>query len=202
MSNINILFYSNNCEGSKHLISVLQTEQLIRFFHLICTDNNPKVPALIKVTPTIIIRGDPRLLIAADAFAWVSKVKQWKINMQMQKMTAAQQQYMQSINGNLVSNESNLLGFNPSEMAGMSDIFSFFSSNMAQECNEALPQSFFTCSNLGQENIFTPPTEDARYKINEAKQKELHNNLQMERNKQDETIKQTINNFRKQYGAN
>lgn len=210
MSTINILFFSNHCEGSKQLLSMLQSEKLARFFHLICTDNNPKIPPQVKVTPTLIIRGVPTPYVAGDAFAWLAKVKQWKTNKLMQNVSTAQQQYLQSINTNLSTNNSNVLGFTDAEMNGMSDMFSFFSKNISQECQDALPQSFFTYNNIGQENIFTPPLEDGsfkindygKYKINSTKQKELQNALEMERKKQDEMFKQQIDNFSKQYNNN
>lgn len=209
MSSINILFFSNNCEGSQHLVSMLNSEKLTRFFHLICTDNNPKVPPQIKVTPTLIIRGVPTPYVAGDAFAWLAKVKQWKMNVMMQKMNSAQQQYLQSVNSNLTTNDTNILGFTEAEMNGMSDMFSFFSKNLSQECQDSLPQSFFSYSNLGQENIFTPPLEDGSYKISDnskckiniEKQKEMQSNLETERRKQDELFKQNIDNFRKQYSS-
>jgi len=210
MSSINALFFSNGCEGSKQLISMMQSEKLTRFFHLICTDNNPKVPSSIRVTPTLIIRGIPTPYVAGDAFVWLAKIKQSKMNMSMQKMNTAQQQYLQSINNNLVTNDTNLLGFTNDEMNGMSDMFSFFSKNISEECQDALPKSFFAYDKIGQENIFTPPLEDGTYKIsdsakckiNAAKQKQLHNNLETERKKQDSVFKQNIDNFRKQYGTN
>lgn len=206
MSSINILFYSNKCERSKLLISMMQSEKLIRFFHLVCTDNNPKIPTQIYATPTIIIKGCPDIYVAADAFAWLAKIKQWKINMDIQKMNLAQQEYLKNINNNLVS-DNNILGFSKMEMAGMSDIFSFFSKNISQECHDALDQSYFTYNNLGHENIFTPPLEDGTYrpnkndkvKINENKQKELFSALKQERNKQDILLKQNIDNFINQY---
>lgn len=208
MSAYNILFYSNKCEGSKLLISMMQSEKLLRFFHLICTDNNPKIPPQIYATPTIIIRGITTPYVAGDAFAWLAKVKQWKISMDIQRMNSAQQEYLKSINNNLVSNNNDVLGFSKAEMAAMSDIFSFFSKNISQECQDALNQSYFTYQNLGHENIFTPPLEDGTYKasknnsvrINESKQKELFNKLKQERNKQDIAIKQNIENFINQYG--
>lgn len=203
MSNINILFFSNNCEGSKQLLSMLNTEKLTRFFHLICTDNNPKIPPQISVTPTLIIAGVPTPYVAGDAFSWLAKVKQWKMNMTMQQMSTAQQQYLQSINSNLAANNSNILGFSQAEMSGMSDMFSFFSKNISQECQDPFPQAYFTCSDLGKENIFTPPEEKKyeNYKTDPNKQKELHNNLENERKKQDEMFKENIDNFRKQYGS-
>lgn len=208
MSTINILFYSNNCEGSHHLIKLLENERLINFFHLICTDNNPKIPPQIKVTPTLIIRGVPTPYIAADAFAWLAKIKQWKMNMMMQKINNAQQQYMQNINNNLATN-NNILGFSETEMNGMSDIFSFFAKDISKECQDPLPQSFVSYNNIGNDQIFTVPLEDGtfkvsqkgNYKINSAKQKELYTNLEQERKKQDELFRKTIDNFKSQYGG-
>lgn len=209
MSAINVLFYSNFCEGSKQLISILRNENLLRFFHLVCTDNNPNVPSQIKTTPTLIIRGVDTPFVAGDAFIWLARIKQWKTNLMIQKINTAQQQYLKSINNNLVSNEQNLLGFNELEMSAMSDIFSFFSRNINQECQDSLPQSYFSYSDLGKESIFTPPLEDGSYKINEqskykldaAKQKELHTKLEIDRKKQDELIRQSIENFKKHYNG-
>lgn len=201
MSSVNILFYSNNCELSQQLILLLNNEKLNRFFHSVCVDNNPKIPPQIKFTPTLIIRGVPTPYVAGDAFAWFSKVKQWKINMTMQRMSTAQQQYLNNINSNLVANQSNVLGFSQAEMEGMSDIFAYL------QDDNAMPHSYFTCNNLGKENIMTPPLEDGqykintdgKYKINSTKSKELHNALEMERRKQDEVFKQHIEDFKKQY---
>lgn len=202
MSSANILFYSNNCEPSQHLISLMQSENLIRFFHLICTDNNPKIPSQINVTPTLILHGIPTPYKAGEAFVWLSKMKQWKIRMMMQQASVAQQQYLQSMNKNMGQNESNVLEFSQTEMAGMSDIFAYLQ-------NEgAMPHSYFTCNNMGQENIFTPPLEDGQYKINpngkykidSKKQTELHNKLIMERKQQDDAFRQQIETFRNQYG--
>ena len=195
MSSVNILFYSNHCEGSKHLLSLMQGEKLTRFFHLICTDNNSKIPPQIKLTPTLIIRGVPTPYVAADAFAWFSKIKQWKINMNIQRASTAQQKYLQNINGNLDTNNHNVLNFSQAEMEGMSDIFAYL-----QEDNP-VPHAYFNYNNLGNENIFAPPKEEDKYKINANKQKELQNNLEIARKKQDIDFKQKIDDFRNQYNG-
>src|SRR4029079_12910525 len=126
---------------SKQLLSLFNSEKLTQFFHLICTDNNTKIPPQIKVTPTLIIRGVSTPYVAGDAFAWLAKIKQWKMSITIQKMNYEQQQYLQSINSNLSTDKSNILGCSETEMNGMSDIFSFFSKNIAQECQDSLPQS-------------------------------------------------------------
>lgn len=203
MSQINILFYSNNCEASKMLISLMQGENLVRFFHLFCTDNNPKVPAFITRTPTLMIRNVPTPYVASDAFVWFSKIKQWKINTMLQEVSSAQQKYLQNVNSNLVSDNSNILGFSSMEMNAMSDIFSFFSKDQKNECQEAFPQSFVTCDAVGQDKIFTPPLEDGKFKVNSdgkykisaTKHKELQESLKNEREKQDKIFDQHIKNF-------
>lgn len=191
MSSANILFYSNHCECSKHLISSMQNENLIRFFHTICVDNNPKIPPQITKTPTLIIRSIPTPYVAGDAFVWLSRIKQWKVNATMQKVTSAQQQYLQSVNNNLVANDSKVLGFSQAEMNGMSDIFSFFSQD------DAFPQSYVTCDSMHKETIFTPPLEDG--KINVTEQKKKQNQLVLDRKKQDETFKKLVKDFKDQY---
>jgi len=190
---MNILFFSNNCEASKVLLSLMQQEKLDRFFHLICTDNNASIPPQIKITPTIIIKGFPTPYAGNDAFTWLSRVKQWKINTQMQRVSASQQKYLQSTNNNLVTtDDSKLLGFSKAEMDGLSDMFAY--------CNEdhALPQSYFARENIGKETIFTPPNE-SKLKISEAATKTMRVNLEKERKKQDEAFRQNIDNFKKQF---
>ncbi|BCS83078.1 hypothetical protein QLL95_gp1045 [Cotonvirus japonicus] len=205
MSKYNLLFYSNHCEASQQLLAMFATENLTRFFYLICTDNNPKIPPQIKITPTFIIKGNPVLYEGANAFAWLNKIKQYKILMSMQKIGSAQQQYLKNIGGPTM--DSNILGFSQAEMSGMSDIFSFFSKNMDHECQDAMPQTFVQYNNLGNDNIFTPPLENGKYKVSEnnsnkinaQQQKSLEKNILSERKKQDELFKQSIDNFSKQY---
>jgi hypothetical protein len=182
----------------------MQSEKLLNYFHMICTDNNPKIPPQIKSTPTLIIKGVPHPYVASDAFAWLAKVKQWKLNIIKHNMSMAQKQYIQKINSNLMSNDMNLLGFSKAEMDGLSDIFAYLQNE------NAMPHSYVNYDNLGKENIFTPPLEDggykvnddAKYKINSAKQKELYTKLELERNKQDSMFKKAIEDFKKQYNQN
>lgn len=206
MSNYNIFFFSNNCEPSKLLLSMFDKEKLTQFFHLICTDNNRQIPEQIKVTPTIIIRGHPPY-VANDAFSWFSRIKQWKISTTIKNMNSMQQEYLKSINNNLVPDDSNLLGFNATEMSGMSDIFSFFSKDIAKENQNSLPQSYFDYNDIGVEKIFTPPledgsykvNEDGRYKISEKKQAETLQNLEQLRNQQEIMYKNHVDEYRNQF---
>ena len=208
---MNVLFYSNRCEASKHLISLMQTEKLIKYFHLVCTDNT-KVPANITVTPTIIIKGIPIPYVAVDAFAWFAKIKQWKLNVDLQRINNEQQKYLQNINNNLMTTtpQPNLFGFNQAELTAVSDMFSHYTKDLEHDNTEALPQSYFPCTMVGKDTINTVPLEDgtfkvkstATYKISKEKAKELQKNLEAERKKQDAQFSQAINQFRKQYDRN
>lgn len=190
----NVLFYSNNCDGSKILISMMEKENLIKYFLLICTDNNNKIPTEIKVTPTLIIKGNSNLYVAGDAFSWFAKVKQWKIQMVIQRMADGQKQYIQTNSGMNNMSESNVLGFNKTEMEGMSDMFAFILTD------ENIPHSHFDYNNIGKDNIFYVSNESKdTLKISESTQSKLTSNLEAERNKQDKIIKQQIDGFIKNY---
>jgi len=192
---MNILFFSNNCESSKTLINLMQNENLLKFFHMQCTDGNKNIPPQIKVTPTIIIKGIPVPYAAGDAFAWFSRVKQWRINTQIQRMSEAQQKYLKSVNNNLVGNqydETRISNFSKEEMDGLSDMFAFL-----QEGDSPLQHSYFTYNKIGQENIITPPKETN--KISADKYRKMRTDMESERRKQDEAFKQHIENFKNKY---
>jgi len=197
MSTINVLFFSNKCEGSQLMISMMQNERLIDFFHLVCTDNNPNVPQHIKYTPTILIKGVPVPYVANDAFAWLARIKQWRTNMLMQKMSQMQQQYMQNINTNLSNNNNNtmnnLLEFSKAEMEGMSDMFAYLQSD------NPLDRSFVDYRKIGTKSleIFAPPKEEDKRRLGETKHRALHSKLEVDRKKQDIEIKKAINDFTK-----
>lgn len=105
ITSANVLFFSNKCEGSQLLISMMQSEGLLKFFTQVCTDNKTKIPSNIERTPTLMIRGIPEPYVANAAFAWFSKIKQWRIQHQMQHMAELQKQYMQN---NLSANQNNI----------------------------------------------------------------------------------------------
>ena len=127
--NINVLFFSNHCEGSQILLSLLQGEKLLRFFKQICTDNNPNVPTEIRVTPTLFIRGIPRPYIAGEAFAWFQKIKQWKNDTLRKRVVNTQRQQMGFDDATDSTDSNQIYGFSKDEMGGMSDMFACIESD-------------------------------------------------------------------------
>lgn len=208
MAQYNIFFFSNNCDASRCLITQFKNEKIIDFFYQICVDNNPKIPPTITATPTLILKGNPTPYVGSNAFIWFTKIKEWKVNMMMKKLSSDQNNYLSKISNNLNTNNildsntntnSNLLGFNEMEMGSSSDIFSFFAKDMDKECENALPQSYVDYSMIGNDYIFTPPLDPDNDKINSAKQKKICNDLLKTRKDQEIHIKNGIDNFRKNY---
>lgn len=160
MADKNWLFYSKNCDDSKHLISIMNSEKLLIYFHQVCVDDNPNLRDKISTTPTLMIKNIP--YCGGDSFKWISKIKQWKISVQLKNASQKQQQYMNSVNNNLstTNTHNNILEFSKNEMSDGSDLFAYLHNE------SATPRSYVNYDNIGNENIFTPPLEDGSYKIN------------------------------------
>lgn len=187
MSSINVLFYSNNCPGSQTLIALMKDEGLFKYFHIVCTDNNPDVPKEIKFTPTLIVKNIPTPYVAGDAFVWLNKMKQWKLNEQIKRMNAMQKKHLEKTNM-VFKDESSVLEFSKEEMGSGSDIYSYL------EYDDALQQSYFDFNNIGKEIIYTPSGESE--KLSEMEHKKLQNRLTNERTKQDIDFKRSIESFK------
>lgn len=195
MSSINVLFYSNNCAGSQTLITMMDNEGLLKYFHSICTDNNSQVPPEIKMTPTLIVKNIPTPYVAGDAFAWLSKMKQWKLNEQIKNMNNLQKQHLEKMNNNLVKNDDlSIKEFIKDEMGGSSDTYAYYLDVDSQAT--ALQHSYFDYNNIGKEVICTPSLETD--KIGEAEHKKLRTMLEHERKKQNSDIKKNIESFRQE----
>tara|TARA_B110000208_G_scaffold192046_1_gene262193 strand:+ start:15017 stop:15475 length:459 start_codon:yes stop_codon:yes gene_type:complete len=59
MNNKPILFFSRNDTNSKEIWSYIKSKNLLEEFIKISTDNNRKIPSIIKSTPSIYIKGRP-----------------------------------------------------------------------------------------------------------------------------------------------
>ena len=158
--NHNIIYYSNKCEPSKQLIMMLENEDLLKYFYKVCVDTSVSVPPIIRETPTLIIKGVPAPFAGANAFRWLSRVRQWKIsqilgNIEKQAMT---------MGDNTTESDTDLLGFNKYEMGGISDNFSFFSQDIENECHKPLPQSYCKFNN-DDNKIITPPLQNGTNKV-------------------------------------
>ena len=189
MSSVNVLFYSKKCEGSTTLMRIMENEKLLKFFNLICTDNNPDIPPQIKFTPTLILKDVPVPYVAGDAFAWLNKMKQMRINNEIKKMNEKQKQHFEKISNVMnKEEETSILEFSKEEMGDTPDLYSYL------DYDDAIQHSYFDCKNLGKEAILTP--KDKSEKMSESEYKKLQGRLKNERSKQDTDFKRSIESFK------
>jgi hypothetical protein len=168
---MNILFYSQKCEYCRKLLILLQGENLLRNFKLVCVDDKlDKMPPDMKV-PTLIVNNINKPLIAQEAFEWVQQIK------------FIRQQHVMDINKKII--QQNIInsnakkgpdGFDSDIMTGISDKFALTKSD------DALPQAYFGVGQEDKNIIFTAPENE---KLNKIEQSKLINNLESRRQNQD-----------------
>jgi hypothetical protein len=187
----NILFYSNFCDGSKKLISMMNNENLLKYFKQECIDNKKsnitKTPTLIIVTPT-----GPVPYIGMDAFTWLSRVKQWKVNEVMKKTSQEQQQYLSKMSHNLSPNNELLLGFNSAEMTSSSDSFT-----LVDDTGLSIPQSYYQC-NMQDNILFDESSMKKDTPLTDTQTINLRKKIMEDRKQQDKDISANIKSFRDQ----
>ena len=74
----NICFYSNKCNISKSFLTELKPTPWVNTFQFVCVDpgpSRPKLPAWLKVVPTLVIGGEEKAREGNDALNWISEMK-------------------------------------------------------------------------------------------------------------------------------
>jgi hypothetical protein len=164
----NLVFYSNHCEASKHLLFSMRTEKMIQYFEMICVDNNPNIPKSINRIPAIVVKGNPKIHMAEEAFMWLARIKHAANNARLRMMHGEQAKYLSTINENLAVDKCNILAYTAEEMSSTTDPYAFYSEDPRRECQDALPQSYFPCENMGKDMILTVPLEDGSFVVSKG----------------------------------
>ena len=177
----NLLFYSKNCKSSENLINLMNREDLLKFFQMICIDGQEeKVPQAITHMPALITSDTPKPWIGSDAFTWLQNIKYMKYQ-QMQDRN--NKHYLYNIMKNLEAGGPKAF---TDEMTGVSDTFAYKDLDVAQ------PKSF---QEYGKENdkdniIYTPPKE--KTKLTNHDQTKMINEYKNEREKQDVDLEKNM----------
>jgi hypothetical protein len=77
-SKSNICFYSNKCSISKAFLTELKPTPWVNSFQFVCVDpspNRPKLPAWLKLVPTLVISGEDKAREGNEALNWISEMK-------------------------------------------------------------------------------------------------------------------------------
>lgn len=169
---VNTLFYSENCQTCRLLITMLQNTNLIQNFKMICVDGRlEKFAGMIDRVPTMLLANRDVPLVGDDIFTWVKNVRFIKYN---KAMSMAQ------------TGKNNLLpGYSDAEMGSGSDTYAVKNENTSM----ALPQTFFGYKQEKNNIIMTPPKDT---KITAQDQKRLIADEEQQRNIDDAKIKQHV----------
>jgi hypothetical protein len=173
MNGINVLFYSKLCDTCRNLLILLQNENLLGYFKLICVDDMlNRLPPQITKVPTMCVINLNRPLVAQETFEWV---KQMKFIRQQQVMELNKKIILQNVN-----NESKRgpIGFDDEIHSGISDKFAFTKSD------NPLPHMYVGAGEEDKHSIFTAPKETQ--KISSIDQKKLIRDIEERRTKQDD----------------
>jgi hypothetical protein len=178
MNNMNIVFYSQNCDTCKNLLVLLKNENLLSYFALICVDDKlDKLPPQITRVPTIVVSGINKPLIAQEAFEWVKQVKfirQQKI-MDINKATIIQKTLAN--NAPLKPTKRGPLEFIEGEMTGLSDKFAY------TKIDDPIPHAYFGINDEEKNAIFTAPKD--QNKLTKDDQAKRIKDLEIKRDQQD-----------------
>jgi hypothetical protein len=166
--NTNVIFYSKKCETSFKLLQLLEKEQFLQCFKLLCVDNIiDKLPPQITAVPTMIVKNVNKPLMPKECFDWVKQMVEAR---------------------NMNSNE-NINGYNTFEQSKFSDVFTFLKSD------DALEQSFFKYKDEKNNAIYTAPLEG---KLNMTEQKKKINELEKSRKQQELNFKDAMKSEQQQ----
>lgn len=168
---MNVLFYSQACGTCKNLLILLQNENLLSYFKLVCVDDKlDKLPQNM-IVPTMIVINVNKPLVAQETFNWV---KQMKFIRQQQIMDINKKIIQQNINNNI---KKGPIGYDDEIMAGVSDKFAF------TKRDDPLPHAYFGINEEEKNIIFTPPPEQE--KISKMEQGKILKEIETRRSQQD-----------------
>lgn len=174
-NNSNIIFYSQQCNTSIALLTLLKNEGLLQYFNLYCVDGRTStLPKHIQYVPTMIVANINKPLVARDAFEWVSNMKY----IRQQNIIEQNKKLIQKNNNNNINTGPR--GFVSIEMNEFSDKFAFADNKI----DISLPQSFVDVNDLDKNSIFTVP--ESKDKISSKELKDNIKKIANSRDKQDE----------------
>jgi hypothetical protein len=185
----NILFYSQKCQTSANLIKMLNHENLLKYFKMICIDGQEdKLPKAITHVPALIVQDAPKPFLGDETFKWLESIKFRKYQELQEKNRKL---FMYNMQKNQETNNG-AKAFITSELTGFSDNYAYQDENN----NNAQPKSFVNWNDDPVNNaIYTAPLD--KKKVTSKEQSQLMKEEENRREKQETEF----NNINKQRQA-
>jgi hypothetical protein len=168
----------------------------------LCIDDpRVKVPAQIKMVPTMIIGATGQILVGQNIFIWLQSLRTARImqqqdvasqNSYQQRTPQQPQQAPQQQTQQPIQQHKNPLGFVASEMSGFSDMYAYTKTDFA------LPHSYQSCTDIDKNTIFTAPEKkklpkDTHINVIIDNNKSIIQMMENRRREQDEEAKNRLN---------
>jgi hypothetical protein len=191
----NLLYYTNKDIQCQILLTLLKNERLIDYFECICADDTPMQN---ENLPFMYIAKTKNKIQGNEIFQWIEKIREYRKNIWMQKITDIQEQKIKDVTSNVSMSElGNLLGFSKSEMDGVSDLFAYYDNQ-----SDALPHNYVKYDDLkndGNLQILTIAEDNPNcMRVNVNTQNRQLEALQKDRAKQDDNFKKQYNDIKTQ----
>ena len=131
----NTCFYSNRCKVCEVFITELSQTSYKNEFQYVCVDPGqggarPRLPGFLKKVPTLIVAGEDHPLVGNEAINWL-----WVKRMQDNKQETNDGASGAAASVNSGGDDMGLTFWNPLEMGGMSDSYSFIDQDTSVEGN-------------------------------------------------------------------
>ena len=179
-----ILYYSKRCPHCAEVLNKIRLgENTINDFSeqflYILVDGNNKLPNYITEVPTMVVPSHNRPLTGDSVFMWIDT----KLRMTVQQKNTVQAQPLQKAQSNVASkpseNSEGPLSYNPMEMSGFGDSFSFLDST-----GEVQEHCFTFIDENGSKQIKCVPAGGGQQHNQQQMQKQGSHQNQQQHNQQ------------------
>lgn len=190
-----VFFHPKN-QGCYNLMKLMENEGMIRMFELRSVENmsNEQLVSYgINAIPTIVFinNGKKGIYAKDDAFTFVNNMIQSR-RQNIMKRTEQHRRLIQT-NGMMNNIKEGLFEYNSNESQGISDAYSYWKDDMAQDIEVAQPKSFLQYGKDEQYNILTlPENPNNKFKLTADMQTKMVGNIKQQRDQQEEQIKQVL----------
>ena len=133
----NTCFYSNRCKVCEAFITEIAQTSYKHEFQYVCVDPGPngarpRLPGFLKKVPTLIVSGEDQPLVGSEAVNWLW-TRRMKDNQQQQSTVGGGGGADSSVSNG--GDTMDMAFWNPLEMGGMSDSYSFIDQDTSVEGN-------------------------------------------------------------------
>lgn len=190
------LFYHPKIGGCYKLMKIMENEGMLPMFELKSIEgisDEHLISYGIKAVPTIVFinNGHKGIYEKENAFAFINNMIENR-RQNIMKRTENHRKLIQN-NGMLNNIKESLFEYNSNESQGISDAYSYWKDDLAQDIDVAQPKSFLQYGKDAQYGIITlPENPNNKFKLSADMQNKMVTNIKQQRDQQEDQIKNIL----------